>query len=207
VRGAVDFVERRSAIYQRTATSIKTLERAGVAQRLSGVEAASIRDAREQLAITQGPDSLFDGEVLLLRMPKKSTQSVAAIAKPTPAMRAPASSNLQDVFEASERRAHDLAVAHIDESALKLGIEMSLNESIPVCETDTGFVEVAETIRHRDVRAQHHRNAHCHCIASGSSTEAMHLPIASAPARLSQHRCDLPSTQAPCASTPASGSA
>ena len=90
IQAAVSHVEKRSRLYRHTATSMVTLEKGGVLQRLCPEESGKLRDAMEQLALTHGPDALLAGEYIVEMSTKVgscSSRSVTSAASPVGAFR------------------------------------------------------------------------------------------------------------------------
>lgn len=97
-------------------------------RQLSGERAAAIRDARLQLAESKGPESLFEGEVLELQV--SSCRSEASAHGPSRGCVMPRPTGFVKALDDVTERDREFTTAHMNESALKLGIEMSLTEAV-----------------------------------------------------------------------------
>lgn len=126
IRCVASLVEQRSRMYQQTSRSVATFKRLGM---LEGAvdDDAELRRARLRLAESDGPDSLLDGEVLVLTFP--GARKSGAAATTSAHLRAPAPSGFIKVLDDATMRDKGLRVAQVNESALKLAMEMSLAEA------------------------------------------------------------------------------
>lgn len=138
---AVENVERRSWHYKLAGKSITALEHNGFLRRsvADTTEKTRMKIARQQLALDDGPESLFDGEVVELVVPKRAHHLCSSI--PADASGGPRRPITQrqalSVFDAAKERNADLRTAHADEIALKVGIQISLAEHEHLHENST----------------------------------------------------------------------
>lgn len=120
-------IDRRSRMYANTAASVSCLEDTGFLQTRCLTEASILKE-RQGLAMTDGAESLFLGEIIEIVLPSTAhhfgKQGTSKSAGPTIIGRH--SLFPTTAAAAASQRDAEFAIAHFNENSLKLGMEMSV---------------------------------------------------------------------------------
>lgn len=163
----------------------------GKLQNMTREEAARIRDARLQLALESGPETLLEGEQLEELRSDKSSETMTQMGAPREQRnRVPKQASIARVFEEGRQRDEELAVAHQNETALKLGIQMSLVESTEISAQTTSLQWRPSSSAGNGRLQARSKSSH-----SAAQSELSEISVVSAPARLNERRCFLPRTR------------
>lgn len=197
VCSAVNFVEQRSGICERTANSIKTLEQAGLVQRLSGTEAQEMHGGQFR-AVMDTDEQFGQGEVLVLRLPKKGLSLPSPATPAQRALRPPVGCDIFRVLDESCEKDKNLMAANFAEAELKRSIEMSLAQASqsPMGQATTDDAgELEQQVAPSEMASATSMFGAGGPVSSAALSDATvnsDVSIASAPPRTGQRRCFLP---------------